>query len=231
MTPQVAASALTFVLCGFCHVLSSFYFKEPSLSNLFVRIELSLLWKQKAKHSSGWSTEKVHFFRMYSNKRCWNQVLPAVWLGHPSPWPPSQSLRGCSKPPRRVHILTTGRRYAPTHLFWEDGMEPASWQTTLETVCSNLCQIFSILANGFRKFLKDTKTSQVALVVKNPPANAGDIRDAGSIPGSGRSPGEGNGNPLQYPWTSTNYPTSRADASYQESRSKDLKSEDKKLVL
>ena len=35
------------------------------------------------------------------------------------------------------------------------------------------------------------------LVVKNPPANAGDIRDAGSTPGSGRSPGEGNGNPLQ----------------------------------
>ena len=36
------------------------------------------------------------------------------------------------------------------------------------------------------------------LVVKNPPANAGDVRDTGSIPGSGRSPGEGNGNPLQY---------------------------------
>jgi len=36
------------------------------------------------------------------------------------------------------------------------------------------------------------------LVVKSPPANAGDIRDAGSIPGSGRSPGEGNDNPLQY---------------------------------
>ena len=40
--------------------------------------------------------------------------------------------------------------------------------------------------------------SQVALVVKNLPANAGDIRDSGSIPGLGRSPGEGNGNPLQY---------------------------------
>ena len=40
--------------------------------------------------------------------------------------------------------------------------------------------------------------SQVALVVKNLPANAGDIRDAGSIPGSGRSPEGGNGNPLQY---------------------------------
>ena len=39
-------------------------------------------------------------------------------------------------------------------------------------------------------------TSQ--LVVKNPPANAGDIRDKGSIPGSGRSPRGGHGNPLQY---------------------------------
>ena len=35
---------------------------------------------------------------------------------------------------------------------------------------------------------------QVALVVKNLPANAGDIRDEGWIPGSGRSPGGGNGN-------------------------------------
>ena len=35
-----------------------------------------------------------------------------------------------------------------------------------------------------------------ALVVKNPPANEGDVRDVGSIPGSGRSP-EGHGNPLQ----------------------------------
>ena len=36
------------------------------------------------------------------------------------------------------------------------------------------------------------------LVVRNPPDNAGDIRDAGSILGSGRSPGKGNSNPLQY---------------------------------
>ena len=35
-------------------------------------------------------------------------------------------------------------------------------------------------------------------MVKNSPANAGDVRDAGSIPGLGRSPREGNGNPLQY---------------------------------
>ena len=38
---------------------------------------------------------------------------------------------------------------------------------------------------------------QVVLMVKNPPVNARDLRDAGSIPGSGRSPGEGNGNLLQ----------------------------------
>ena len=37
----------------------------------------------------------------------------------------------------------------------------------------------------------------MALVVKNPPASAGDVRDLGLIPGLGRSPGEGNGNPLQ----------------------------------
>ena len=40
--------------------------------------------------------------------------------------------------------------------------------------------------------------SQVALVVKNVPANAGDIRDAGSISGLGRSPGSRHGNPLRY---------------------------------
>ena len=38
----------------------------------------------------------------------------------------------------------------------------------------------------------------MALVVKNPAVNTGDITDAGSVPGSGRSPGEGNGNLLQY---------------------------------
>ena len=41
-------------------------------------------------------------------------------------------------------------------------------------------------------------TFQVMLVVKNMPANAGDIRYSGSIPGLGRSPGGGHGNPLQY---------------------------------
>ena len=38
----------------------------------------------------------------------------------------------------------------------------------------------------------------MAQLVKNPPTDAGDTRNTGSIPGSGRSPGVGNGNPLQY---------------------------------
>ena len=38
--------------------------------------------------------------------------------------------------------------------------------------------------------------SQVALVAKNPPANTGDVRDVGLVPGWGRSPGGGHGNPL-----------------------------------
>ena len=42
------------------------------------------------------------------------------------------------------------------------------------------------------------RTSHVGLVVKNLPANAGDIRDEGSIPRAGRPPGRGHGTPLQY---------------------------------
>ena len=40
--------------------------------------------------------------------------------------------------------------------------------------------------------------TQYGTVVKNPPANTGDAKDFGSVPGWGRSPGEGNGNLLQY---------------------------------
>ena len=42
------------------------------------------------------------------------------------------------------------------------------------------------------------ESTQVVLAVKNPPADAGDVRDTGSIPVLGKPPGEGHGNPLQY---------------------------------
>ena len=50
------------------------------------------------------------------------------------------------------------------------------------------------------------RASQVVLVVKNLPANVGDLRDVSSIPGTGRPPGEGNGNhssilAWRIPWT------------------------------
>ena len=45
---------------------------------------------------------------------------------------------------------------------------------------------------------EDVNCSQMALVVKNPPASAGGMRDSGSIPGSGRSPGGGYGIACQY---------------------------------
>ena len=44
----------------------------------------------------------------------------------------------------------------------------------------------------------DSPYLRASQVMKNPPANAGDIRDAGSVPGLGRSPGGGKNNPLQY---------------------------------
>ena len=52
--------------------------------------------------------------------------------------------------------------------------------------------------DGYQSHVARRGASQVALVVKNLPAKAGDIRDAGSIPGSGRSPGGEHGNPLQF---------------------------------
>ena len=59
---------------------------------------------------------------------------------------------------------------------------------------------FQIQKKNLRTFILTLLfwASQVVLVVKNPPANAGDLRDIGLIPGQGRSPGGGHGNPLQY---------------------------------
>ena len=50
----------------------------------------------------------------------------------------------------------------------------------------------------FDSFYSCERASQVALMVKNPPAHAGNVRDAGFIRGSGGSSGGGHGNPLQY---------------------------------
>ena len=56
----------------------------------------------------------------------------------------------------------------------------------------------SLKKNEFESVLVRWGSFPGGSVVKNPPANIGDTRDASSIPGSGRSPGGGKGNPFQY---------------------------------
>ena len=80
--------------------------------------------------------------------------------------------------------LSVDQLSAPSHSFF--------MPMILQTSVRHQCYEFSWLP-------RDLWASQVALVVKNPPASAGDLRIEGSTPGLGRSPGGGNGNPFQYP--------------------------------
>ena len=57
---------------------------------------------------------------------------------------------------------------------------------------------FALHPKHYKSTVLQFGTSQLALMVKNPPANAGDIRDKGLIPVLGRSPEGGHGNPLHY---------------------------------
>ena len=63
---------------------------------------------------------------------------------------------------------------------------------------ANLNRSFASLVTEIRDCVLKVIFSFQGLVVKNRPARAGDIRDAGSVPACGRSSGEGNGNRLQY---------------------------------
>ena len=73
-------------------------------------------------------------------------------------------------------------------------MQPDWTQVSSPEQCLPLCPAAGILSYK-EPYLILLWASQVVLVVKNPPANAGDIRDVCSIPGSGRSPGGGHGQP------------------------------------
>ena len=76
------------------------------------------------------------------------------------------------------------------------------WRTAAFVHCCWECKMVQPLWKTVWRLLKKLKlklsTTQVELVVKNLPANVGDLKDTGSIPGSGRSPGGGHGNPLKY---------------------------------
>ena len=82
-------------------------------------------------------------------------------------------------------------------------LRPCRTDTSVPSVMVRLCVCVCVCCGsgtvkGTLLFGVTKWASWVALLVKNPPANAGDLRDMGLIPGSGRSPGEGNGNPPQY---------------------------------
>ena len=89
-----------------------------------------------------------------------------------------------------------------SHLFFVWPLEALSgwclWPFDMPLFSFSSTSLYSCTISGLILYIPHPSPSQVALVVKNPPANAGDIRDLGSIPGSGRSPGGGHGNPLQY---------------------------------
>ena len=85
--------------------------------------------------------------------------------------------------------------YSPWDHKEPDMTEQLSFQQTIvEEISGRYTEMFTYQLLG----KQNAWASQVALVVKNLPASAGDIRDRGSIPSQKRSSGEGNGIPLQY---------------------------------
>ena len=80
----------------------------------------------------------------------------------------------------------------------ENPMDREAWWATVNGVTKSRTQLKWLSTHTCTSAL--FRASQVALVVKNPPANAGDIRAASSIRGLGRFPGRGHGNSLQYPY-------------------------------
>ena len=99
------------------------------------------------------------------------------------------------------------------HLAWGSVCKITSLQCLTSHPCPALTNLENLVMSLKRKAAQSyhlqtpsARTSQVALVVKNPPANAGYRRDSGLIPGSGRSPGGEHGNhstilAWRIPWT------------------------------
>ena len=113
----------------------------------------------------------------------------------------------------------TGALYQPRRVGWGGRWEGGSrgrgymvylwlihvevWQKTTKFCKAIILQLINNFLKNCSSYLVcwgsgGLGCSQVELMVKNLPANAGDVRDVGSVPRSGRSPGGGNGNPLQY---------------------------------
>ena len=128
-----------------------------------------------------------------------------------------QNSTSVSRRPKKNYAKNVNRYLQGWHrLLWYEGFEDMSTSLTQlscwwnhevpldHTSSQKLILKFSCLmhqAMGWQILIEhfyDEQASQVVLVVKNPPASAGDVKDVGSIPGLGRPSGEGYSNPLQY---------------------------------
>ena len=86
------------------------------------------------------------------------------------------------------------RKWQPIPVFFLENLrDGGAWWAAVSAVAQSQTRLKRLSSSSLH-----LRASQVLLVVKNPPANAGDVRDMGSIPRLGRSPGEGHDNPLQY---------------------------------
>ena len=133
------------------------------------------LWAHESQHARPpcpSPTPRVHSDSRPSSQWC----HPAI----------SSSVIPFSLPYRQPHSQCTGPYTRPLddHLPWKE----SHWEINGKFSPDSCLRRIKNIGNGFPG----------GAVVKNPPAHAGDARDSGSIPASGRSPGGGNENPVQY---------------------------------
>ena len=103
----------------------------------------------------------------------------------PLPWEQDAGVREITKQTSCSRRRSATGTHRTLEGFLSSSQAHLSWNV-------HICGQLDLSTNG------QIRQRQPALAVKNTPASAGRIKVTGSVPGSGRSPGEGNGNPLQY---------------------------------
>ena len=188
--------------------------------HLFKNVEIVGSWREEQRvdrcYSSTffWSIRRqLTFVHAILQASLWEQKIPQK-TEMVSPWLPMHTYL----------VFIVFHRHCVVYKLKVCGnsVKRVSWLHIANSICSlhvsvshfgiscNLSNFFSIIifvrvicnqwswCCYFNCFRKQFTTNQVTLMVKYPPANAGDARDMGSVFGSGRTPGAGNCNPLQY---------------------------------